>query len=83
MTARTLRSEYEANVALAPTITPTEHEKAEWSRMAVAAYSANRNDVGHRYSAAASLPRGSIIPVNRFDNLQHGYRAWLCWNELP
>ncbi len=64
-------------------ITVTEHDKAEWSRMAQAAYSLNKNDVGHRYSAAASLPRDTEIDVKRFDELQEAYRGWLCFNHWP
>ena len=63
--------------------TPTEHEKAEWSRMAKAAYASNRNPIGHRYSMAATLFRGEPMDLRRFDSLQDGYRAWLVFNEWP
>ena len=66
-----------------PTITPTEHEKAEWSRMARAAYAARRNAIGHRYSMAATLRHNEAMRPTRFDELQNGYRAWLCFNEFP
>lgn len=58
-------------------ITPTEHEKAEWSRLAQAAYAQNINSIGHRYSVAASLCRNCGIPLKTFDALQSGYRQWL------
>lgn len=65
------------------TITPTEHDKSEWSRMAHAAYANGRNSIGHRYSMAATLCRNEPMRVDRFDELQAGYRAWLCFNEFP
>lgn len=61
----------------------TDHVKAEWSRFAQAAYARSRNDVGHRFSVAASLPHGSMLPADRFDYLQAQYRAWLVFNEWP
>jgi hypothetical protein len=60
-------------------MTPTEHEKAEWSRLAQAAYAAGYNSIGHRYSAAASLCRGCDMPIKTFDALQTGYRQWLLF----
>jgi hypothetical protein len=36
-------------------ITPTEHEKREWSRMATDAYKTGRNAIGHRYSMGACM----------------------------
>lgn len=60
-------------------ITPSTHEKFEWSRMAQAAYAMNLNSIGHRYSAAASIPNGWAMPIGRFDQLQTGYRLWLNW----
>ena len=59
-------------------ITPTEHEKAEWSRMAVDAYRTGRNSIGHRFSMAATLCKGEPCDVHWFDSLQNDYRAWLC-----
>lgn len=64
-------------------ITPTQHEKNEWSRMARAAYASGRNWTGHRYSAAASLPNGAKLQVCAFDTLQHNYRIWLINDEYP
>lgn len=61
-------------------VTPTEHEKREWSRMAQAAYAAGRNDVGHPYSMAATLRKGERMAVARYDALMSGYRAWLVFN---
>src|SRR4051812_33249768 len=62
---------------LAAGITPTQHERNEWSRLAQAAYAADRNDLGHRYSIAASLPNGARLTCKKFDALQGPYRAWL------
>jgi hypothetical protein len=59
------------------TMTPTEHEKAEWSRLAQAAYSAGYNSIGHYYSAYASMFRGQDMRIAQFDKLQCGYRQWL------
>lgn len=64
-------------------ITPTHAEKMEWSRMAQAAYAIGRNDIGHRYSAAASLRNGDWIPLKFYDDLMKGYRPWLLWNTWP
>jgi hypothetical protein len=58
-------------------MTPTEHEKAEWSRLAQSAYECGLNAIGHRYSTSASLPRGATLPIGNFDELQTGYRNWL------
>lgn len=64
-------------------ITPTEHEKREWARLAQAAYKVSRNDIGHEFSGAASLMRNQQMDVERFDFLQAGYRGWLNNNILP
>ena len=65
-------------------ITPTEHEKSEWSRFAQAAYKAGRNDLGHRFSmAAACTLKGQAIDGERFYALQDIYRDWLCFNRFP
>ena len=64
-------------------ICPTDHEKREWSRMAQAAYSISRNDIGHRYSAAGSMPNGAKTAVKTFDALQTDYRTWLTSNTFP
>ena len=64
----------------------TAHNKSEWSRLAKDAYSKGVNYLGHRYSAAAALPDGAAIPIDRYDILQYGYRRWLIqgfagWND--
>ncbi len=64
-------------------ITPTTAEKSEWSRMAQAAYAIGRNDIGHRYSAAASLPALTRIATRAFDELHGDYRAWLVDGTWP
>jgi hypothetical protein len=64
-------------------ITPNQHEKNEWSRLAQAAYSAGKNPIGHRYSVAASIPNDYQMTVARFDELQEGYRNWLINNTFP
>lgn len=64
-------------------ITPNDHEKAEWSRVAQAAYSSGNNALGHRFSAYASLEHGARMPADLFDNLQSIYRTWLVFGRLP
>jgi hypothetical protein len=58
---------------------PTEHEKAEWSRMAQDAYWRGRNDMGHRFSAAAAYRRMERMPQAKFDALMELYRGWLVF----
>lgn len=58
-------------------ITPTEHEKSEWSRMAQDAYARDLNDTGHKFSMAATLAKGEDCATAWFDALQTEYRAWL------
>ena len=58
-------------------IIPTQHEKDEWSRMAQDAYSRDLNDIGHKFSMAATLKRGEDCALAWFDALQNEYRAWL------
>lgn len=64
-------------------ITPTEHEKSEWSRMAKDAYSRRINAIGHRYSMAATLRKGESCDLSWFDSLQEGYREWLLYGFAP
>jgi hypothetical protein len=64
-------------------ITPTIHEKAEWARLAQAAYEQGYNRIGHRYSAAASMPEGMRIQAWRFNDLQSDYADWLVFGEWP
>lgn len=59
------------------TITPTEHEKSEWSRMAQDAYARDLNDIGHRFSGAASIVRGALMRADVFNALMADYLAWL------
>lgn len=58
-------------------MTVTQYEKDEWSRMASDAYSKDRNDVGHRFSMAASLRNGERMASDRFHSLMTEYRSWL------
>lgn len=67
----------------ANTMTPTQDEKNGWSKIASAAYSIGKNDIGHAFSAAASLRAGESMPLKRFDQLQEQYRAWLNFGEWP
>ena len=53
---------------------PTEHERAEWKRMAQSAYARGIEEVGNRYMSAATL---QVMPLARFDVLMGNYRAWL------
>lgn len=63
-------------------ITPTEHDKAEWSRLAQAAYHSGWNEVGHTFSAGASLPRNGRMDIRRYDAMMAVYRDWLCFGRL-
>lgn len=62
----------------------TQHVKNEWARMAQDAYATGRNFYGHRYSAKAALPEGTMLDVGVFDTLQRTYRQWLIggWKEI-
>lgn len=62
---------------MAKPVIPTDHEKAEWARLANAAYAANINAIGHRYSTAAALGSNCEMPRRSFDELQRGYQLWL------
>lgn len=64
-------------------ITVLQHDKDEWARLAQAAYAAGFNRIGHRYSAAASMPAGMKMQAWQFDDLQSDYRAWLVFGEWP
>ena len=59
------------------TITPTQHEKREWSRMAQAAYAAGLNPIGHRFSAVAALPAQASMSLGNYDAAMTEYREWL------
>lgn len=60
-------------------ITPTRHEKDEWSRMAVYAYKHNDNFTGHRYSRYAALREGERLELSAYDTLMRNYREWLVF----
>ena len=60
-----------------PLIHPTEHCKSEWSRMAADAYATDRNSIGHKFSAAASLRKNEGMYVSKYDALMTEYREWL------
>jgi len=59
------------------TITVSEHEAREWSRLAQDAYNHDRNDIGHRYSMSAAIYWGKQCRLDVFDTLQRNYRLWL------
>lgn len=62
----------------------TAHDLSEWQRCAKAMYRNGRNVFGHKLSAAAAvLQHGDAISLERFDELQSVYRAWLVFNEMP
>lgn len=58
-------------------MTPIQHEKNEWSRMAQAAFHAGLNDIGNRFSELASISEGESMPLAEFYAVQDQYRAWL------
>lgn len=62
-------------------IYPNENERNAWSQVARAAYRAGLDNIGHRYSVAATLAPGAGMTVRHFDSLQRGYRAWLLDND--
>ena len=65
-------------------ITPTEHDKREWSRFAVAAYATGLNDVGHRFSmASAMVAKEQAVPREWYDALMKDYRDWLVFGFYP
>lgn len=65
-------------------ITPTRHEKSEWSRFAVACYNAGRNDLGHFASMrCAALREGQSMPVDVYDRIAGLYRDWLVFGTMP
>lgn len=63
-----------------PTMTPNAHERAEWQRLALAAYDCDRTKVGARFNVAAS--DSSLLhtmPIHDFDEMQAIYRQWLVY----
>jgi hypothetical protein len=65
------------NLNYSATVRPSQHEKNEWSRLATWAYARGWNDLGHTYSAAASLPHDGTVSIWYFDRIQTLYRQWL------
>jgi hypothetical protein len=60
-------------------IVPTEHEKAEWARMARAAYAEDKGQIGSYFAGLAAMRQGQAISLSAFDSAQRDYRAWLNW----
>lgn len=65
---------------MSTTITPTSHERAEWSRMAAAAKQSGLYDTNRRFRQAAESLQ---MTHARFDKLQADYRRWLTVNMFP
>lgn len=59
-------------------IIPSRQVKLQWSDMAQAAYSANRNDIGHKFSAAASMRDGNALGPEYYSELES---EWLTWKD--
>jgi hypothetical protein len=57
-------------------VTPTQHERAEWLRFGQAAHAAGNRTVWLTYTAAWANG-GKPMPVDQFDTLQGRYRDWL------
>lgn len=64
-------------------ITITDHNKTEWARMAAAASAADQVDVCRRYTVAAAIPAGIMLPCADYDALQDAYRDWLVFSLWP
>jgi len=64
-------------------ITPTQHEKNEWSRFAKACYAKGLNLQGHIFSRYAAIRNDQQIAVCVYDDIQNKYRAWLCFDVYP
>lgn len=64
-------------------ITLSEHNRAEWSRMAADCYAKGRTYAGHLMSAAATFKAGARWNAERFDMVQAIYRAWLIDDKAP
>jgi hypothetical protein len=62
------------------TIVPLDHERAEWLRVALAAYSRGHVLTGRRFTEAAAAEE---VGLEQFDVLQRAYRAWLTRSEFP
>lgn len=59
---------------------PTDHERAEWARMARAL---PLGPARNRYATAAQPDASPNLRLIDFDELQTGYRAWLVFGEIP
>lgn len=57
--------------------TPTDHEKAEWKRLAADAYRLGLDATGRRFAFAAAQPAAVSFDPATFDALQAEYREWL------
>lgn len=58
----------------------------EWARMATQAYKAGHNEIGRKFSTAATMTEGAEVCPKWFDAMQDVYRAWLVfgWDQaLP
>ena len=64
-------------------MTIADWERGEWSRFATAAYKVGKNRTGHKFSCAASLPKGQKLDITCYDALMRTYRKWLTFNEYP
>ncbi len=56
-------------------VTPTNHERAEWSRLAIEAYRLGYTSEGTRFSTRAAVVH--TMTVSEYDSLMRDYRAWL------
>jgi len=63
-------------------VTPTQHEKYEWTTVAEAAYKTQYNEIGHTFSVAATLPNGAQMTIKQFDELKSNYRQWRLYGKL-
>ena len=60
---------------MSQTMTPTAHERAEWSRLSVDCQKHKRQDAA-RFFERLSLST-EPVPVETFDRAQRYYRGWL------
>lgn len=56
-----------------------EHVLNEWARMATQAYKAGHNEIGHKFSAAATISPDTRVCPKWFDSMQDVYRSWLVF----
>ena len=66
-----------------PLVTPTSHDRQEWSRMSEACEQAGKAIHARVYKAASSL--NGPMATWTYDALQKNYRRWLVFgtNDLP